>query len=59
VDKVRWPLVGGSSLVVLVLDESDSITGERSVGQFVVKSHGSVEVISGPVRDLEVIVDVA
>jgi hypothetical protein len=57
-ERFRWPLAGGSSLVVWVLDESDSMTSERSVGQFVVSSHRSVEVVNGPVRNLEIVVDV-
>jgi hypothetical protein len=40
------------------VDRLDSVTCERSVGHFVVSSHRDVEVVSGPVRNLEAIVDV-
>jgi hypothetical protein len=40
------------------VDRLDSLTCERSVGHSVVSSRRGVEVVSSPVRDLEVIVDV-
>jgi hypothetical protein len=56
-ERVRWPLVGCSSLVIWFMGGLDLVTCERIAGYVVVDSHRGVEVVSGPVGIPEVVVE--